>query len=218
MHLVYLGIMGRLLQYLLSSSTKIKVRLSGTLKKELNRRTEKIYSDVPDEYPRKMRPIYDLQNYKSAELNFFLRDAAPVVPKKLVSDEIYEHFMLLTVACRFLCSKDAVSHIKETRELLKTFVESAPGLYGTNFVSLNVHNLIHMCDDIESTGCTLNELSAFAFESYLGMLSSVLRSPTHVIAQLGRRVYEIPKIYTSHHRSSARTGNYNSSKRKKLLN
>lgn len=193
MHLVYLGVTKRLLEFLLLPSSN-KVRLSEVMKTELKRRTKKIHQDIPDEYPRKMRSTNDFGKYKATEYKFFLLNAAPVVLKELVSDKIYEHFMLLTVACRLLSGEDALSHTEDARKHLKKFVEDAPGIYGESFVSLNVHNLIHLCDDIEYTKCNLNELGAWTFESHLGLMSRVLRSPTHVVAQLGRRIYEMQEF------------------------
>lgn len=57
-------------------------------------------------------------------------------------------------------------------------------------MSFNVHNLIHICDDVENLKCNFNELSAFPFESYLGKIGSALRSANHIVAQYCRRVQE----------------------------
>lgn len=189
MHLVYLGCTKRLLEYLLSASTH-KVRLSGVLKSELVRRTQTIYKDISAEFPRRMRSSDQYAKYKAVEFKFFVLYAAPVVFKKLLSDNIYRHFMLLTVACRLLCNKNKNFKLVEARKYLKEFVDTAPTLYGETIMSLNMHNLIHLCDDVESSGCSLNEISAFSFESYLGSISSALRSPNHLVAQYCHRMIE----------------------------
>ncbi|XP_016843693.2 uncharacterized protein LOC103316575 isoform X1 [Nasonia vitripennis] len=189
MHLLYLGCTKRLLEYLLSSSTR-KVRLSSSLKTELTRRTTMINGDIPLEFPRKMRSSDHFAKFKAVEFKFFLLYAAPVVLKKLLSEDLYNHFMLLTVACRLLSTENKNLHIVDARNYLRKFVKDASTLYGSTFVSLNVHNLIHLPDDVENTRCSLSELSAFAFESYLGSISATLRSPKHLLAQYCRRLQE----------------------------
>ena len=98
--------------------------------------------------------------------------------------------MLLTVACRLLCNKNKNFQIDEARAYLKEFVDTSPIIYGDSIMSLNMHNLIYLCDDVEATACSLDDMSAFSFESYLGSISSVLRSPNHLIAQYCHRMIE----------------------------
>lgn len=190
MHLLYLGVTKRILEFLLQSNSKHKVRISAGLKSELERRTRMIIQDIPEEFPRKMRHTGDYSKYKAVEYKFFTLYAAPIVLKDLVSDKIYEHFMLLTSACRLMTYQDPVPNIERARSYFKQFVNEAADIYGTSFLSINVHNLVHLCDDVETTGCNFNELSAFCFESYLGSISRALRSPTHLLAQYCKRDLE----------------------------
>lgn len=205
MHLLYLGCTKRLLEYLLKSDSRHTVRLSASLKSELSRRTKSINSDIPEEFPRKMRCTSDYSKYKAVEFKFFALYAAPVVLKKLVSDEVYNSFMLFTTACRLMTCSDPLPHVPMARRYFKEFVDTAPQIYGSSFLSLNVHNLIHLCDDVETTRCNFNELSAFCFESYLGSVSSMLRSPTHIVAQYCRRVLEKEKFATVLSNASSET-------------
>ena len=183
MHLLYLGCTKRLLEYLLQSDSRHTVRLSGVLKSELERRTKLIYINIPEEFPRKMRCISDYSKYKAVEFKFFALYAAVIVLKELVSNEIYHHFMLFTAACRWMSYNDPLPFIEEARQYFKKFVKKSSEIYNESLISLNVHSLIHLCDDVETTGCNFNELSAFCFESYLGSVSNMLRSPTHIVSQ-----------------------------------
>lgn len=187
MHLLYLGCTKRILEYLLSPS-KHKIRFSAAEKNELERRTVLIYSNIPDEFPRKLRPSKDWSKYKAVEHRFLTLYTAPVIFKELGSDALYKHLMLFSVGCRLMSSDNALLNITAARQYFKCFVEQAPELFRPTFMSLNVHNLIHICDDVENMNCNFNEISAFAFESYLGKISSFLRSPTHVVAQYCRRL------------------------------
>lgn len=177
------------MEYLLSSSTH-KVRLSATDKKELERRSLEINSNIPLEFPRKLRPTKEWSKYKAVEHKFFILYAAPVLLKKLLSTDLYNHLMLFTVACRLLSSNNFLNHIPTAKQYFKCFVEKSSNLFRLTFMSLNIHNLIHVCDDVQNMNCNLNQLSAFSFESYLGKMSSALRSPTHIISQYCRRLKE----------------------------
>lgn len=190
MHLLYLGCTKRILEYLLNSSTSSKARLSATLKEELQRRTQQIQKDIPDEFPRKMRPINAHSKYKAVEYKFFILYAAPFILKKLLSDELYNHLMLFVTSIRLLSKNDPMPHTALARVKLEEFVNKSSSLYGPTFVSLNIHNLIHISSDVEKSGINLNQLSAFAFESYLGEITSLIRSPKHVVAQYCRRLLE----------------------------
>lgn len=54
---------------------------------------------------------------------------------------------------------------------------------------INVHNLIHLTDDVINMNCSLIEMSAYAFENHLGMVIKVVHAP-HVLAQYCRRIHE----------------------------
>lgn len=189
MHLLYLGCTKRILEYLLQPS-KHKIRLSGVKKNELERLSVQIHSNIPEEFPRKLRSTKDWSKYKAVEYKFFILYAAPVILKKLLSTDLYNHLMLFVVSCRLMSSENPLVHVPVARQYLKCFVEKSPDFFGETFMSLNIHNLIHICDDVENMKLNFNELSAFCFESYLGKMSSALRSPTHIVSQYCRRLQE----------------------------
>ncbi|KAJ8685050.1 hypothetical protein QAD02_020843 [Eretmocerus hayati] len=179
MHSVYSGPGKRLLDFLLGEPKKKKckedVKLSSALKMELDRRTKMIKGDIPDEFPRKMREISKYHQYKAVEHTFMLQCAGPIVFKKIMQGDLYKHFMLLSMGCRLLSGRNVAAHVAQVRGLFLEFVQKAPSLYGQEFVSILVHCLIHICDDVERYGLNLAGLSAFEFGSYLGFISSWLR-------------------------------------------
>lgn len=54
----------------------------------------------------------------------------------------------------------------------------------------NVHNLIHIADDVENFKCSLNEVSAFPFENSLQLLKHMVRGGKNPIAQVCKRIRE----------------------------
>lgn len=137
-----------------------------------------------------MRAINDWHKFKAMEDEFMALNTAMIVLKRLLSDKVYEHLLLFCVACRLLSNNNAVENVPDARKHLKQFVEETPDVYGPTFMSLNIHNLYHFCDDVEKMNSEINEISAFSFESYLGTMGRLLRSPKYITSQYCRRMKE----------------------------
>lgn len=58
-------------------------------------------------------------------------------------------------------------------------------------VSGNMHNLIHLADDVKNMGCSLFNVTAFSFENCLGKIKKLLRSGNRPLVQICRRLQEI---------------------------
>ena len=107
---------------------------------------------IPHDFARRDgRGLNELARFKSTELHFILHHAGPVIFKGVISQELYDHFMLLHVAVRLLSDKDLCTRpdiIDYCRKLLRRFVELGVELYGPHFITINIHNLIHLADDV----------------------------------------------------------------------
>lgn len=68
-------------------------------------------------------------------------------------------------------------------------VKSFTELYGKEHLSHNVHNLLHISNDVYNFG-DLNSFSAFPFENYMQCLKKHIRKFERTIAQLVRRISE----------------------------
>ena len=55
---------------------------------------------------------------------------------------------------------------------------------------LNVHNMVHIADDVKKFRCTLNDCTAFSFENELGLIRNFLRSDNKPLVQLCQRMIE----------------------------
>lgn len=56
---------------------------------------------------------------------------------------------------------------------------------------LNIHNVLHVVDDVIARGCSLIQTNAFPFESFLGKLKNLIRTPFRPLSQVCRRLHEI---------------------------
>src|SRR5713101_4936965 len=81
------------------------------------------------------------------------------------------------------------NYIDYAHSLFVHFVQSFGELYGEEYISHNVHGLIHLCDDVRKFG-SLDSFSAFKFENYMQHLKKCLRKPDQPLQQLVRRFLE----------------------------
>ena len=68
-------------------------------------------------------------------------------------------------------------------KILTLFVNTSLKLYGKGFVSYNVHSLTHFPEDFEIYG-PLDRVNAFPFESFLGVLTSKVKSGYKPLQQI----------------------------------
>lgn len=76
------------------------------------------------------------------------------------------------------------------KELLKHFVSITKIIYGSHFLIHNIHNLLHLSDDVLKFG-PLDNFSNFSSENYLFFLKKLIRKHNNVLPQIIRRVAEI---------------------------
>jgi hypothetical protein len=192
MHLVCLGVVKRLLMFL-KSGPRI-CRLSHQQLELLSEKLCFLNGKMPREFARQPRSHFYLDRWKATEFRQFLLYTGPLVLRPVVSKHVYEHFLSLTVAMSILLHNDVNFrnvHTGYARELLVYFVKTSELIYGETFVSYNVHSLIHIADDVEHFGKSLNDISAFQFENHLQKLKISVRKAQNPIAQATKRIRKV---------------------------
>jgi hypothetical protein len=188
MHLVCLGVVRRLLIFWIRGP--LLVRLPANSVKEISRQMLLLRSSVPCEFSRRPRSLSEIDRWKATEFRQFVLFTGPQVLKKVLPLSLYNHFLLLHVAMTCLISQKLSARMCEfARKLLINFVQYGSDAYGREFVVYNVHNLIHLPDDVEKFGC-LDNISCFPFENYLGQLKKAVRKPALPLQQVVKRVCE----------------------------
>ena len=97
---------------------------------------------------------------------------------------------------------------------LSALYKVIPKIYGNEQLVYNVHSLIHLTDDARKFG-SLNNISCFPFENYLGRLKRVVRRPQSPISQIIRRyrekirtveLFSADNIFTTRHKQKHNKG------------
>ncbi|KYN20014.1 hypothetical protein ALC57_07643, partial [Trachymyrmex cornetzi] len=190
MHLCYLGIMKKMLVECWMKGN-LSTRLNQNSKMRLSQRLMQLKSQIPADFQRSTRSIFEVAKWKATEFRFFLLYCGPIVLKNILSKKLYNHFLLFHVACRILCSNElALKFNTQAKKYLESFVHLARYYYGKQSQTLNMHSLIHLADDVQNMKCCLSGFTAFPFENILGKMKKVLRSGNRPLAQLCRRLHE----------------------------
>nr|CAI5866941.1 unnamed protein product [Callosobruchus analis] len=166
MHLVLLGVTKRILTLWLKGGKNI--RFSNPQIEKF----EKLHLDcvkyLPNDFARKPR----------------------IVLKSVISGKVYNHFLSLVVSIRLLCEKNQnISNVNYAQQLLVYFVQKFPYIFGTEYVTYNVHNLIHLAEDVKTHG-SLDSFSAFKFENHMFEIKKQLKSSRLPLQQLHNRIKE----------------------------
>ena len=144
-------------------------------------------------FVRKSRSLDELCYFKATEFRLFCLYLGPIVLRDILSEELYSHFLLLHVAIKLLSDKvhwrvgDVIEYCKD---LLYFFVRDCSKRYGKRFISINVHSLIHIPDDVKKYG-SLDSYSAFRFENHLSKIKHLVRKTANPLAQIVNRLTEI---------------------------
>lgn len=188
MHMLYLGISKYLIQKFIykTSNSFISQRNVTIFQQNLNN----IAKDITIEFQRKTFDLMDLSNWKATQLRFCLLYAGGIVLRDVLGAEKYNHFLLLYTSCRLLSSsKLATLKCVYAKKILKIFVDLMLHFYGPCSQTMNIHNLIHITDDVINIGAPISKFSAFDFENCLGYVKSILKSPTNPISQINRKLH-----------------------------
>ena len=100
MHIIYLGIVRKLLHYYFSPNKGriLPCRISTGLKDLLSQKVLSLRKYIPSEFQRKPRPFNELEHFKATELRTYLLYLGPVVFNEVLNSAYYEHFLLLHFA------------------------------------------------------------------------------------------------------------------------
>lgn len=170
------------------------MRVRGGSVLEISRRLVELRKHIPVEFARKPVGLEQLGKWKGTQLRFFLLYAGCVVMKDVVDDTLYKLFLMLQIAIMIFSVQtfiDDENYFLFAKDLITQFVilSSSKGVFEEKFCVYNVHGLLHLPEDVKRYG-KISSISAFPFESYLGIFKQMLRSPTKPTQQLLRRLAE----------------------------
>lgn len=191
MHVVCLGVVKRILFFLRKGPRECK--LSSGQVAEISNSLVSFAGKLPSEFARQPRTLFEVERWKATEFRQFLLYTGPIVLRKVLPMEMYNHFLALTVSISILLeSKNEIrsAYLGYAESLLECFVKKSQNLYTDKFVVYNVHSLIHLPQDCRNFACSLNDISAFPYENHLQTLKKTVKNAKNPIVQVAKRIQE----------------------------
>lgn len=102
--------------------------------------------------------------------------------------------MTLNIAILVLLSPNFSFIVDFAKQLLDFFVMNFQNIYSSQFVSHNVHGLLHICDDYLRYG-PLDNCSTFPFENFMKDLKSFMRKYDKPLQQVINRYTRNEKYF-----------------------
>lgn len=133
----------------------------------------------------------EVGRWKASEFRQFLLYTGPVLLKDFLHAAVYQHFLLLFVGVFILSNKALLEEYANdyANDALVLFVQHFGKLYGDMYLSYNVHNLVHLAQDVKVHG-NLDSFSAFKFENFMQKLKRLVRKPESPCCQVVKRLAE----------------------------
>ena len=153
------------------------------------------------EIHRKFRSFQNLRHWKGSEFSSFLFYASVVCFKSVMSSEQHKHFMLYFCAITLFSSDVYKEHWPRASNLLQLFVKKYADIYGPQFVSSNIHNLLHVYKEVKHFG-PLYTLSSYKFENLLQQMKLLLRNGYKCLEQVINRLLEQDEYYVHKNKDS----------------
>lgn len=178
MHLECLGVTKRFLLLLMKGP--LKCRLSANSVKSISENLEALKNNVPSEFARKPRTIYEIDRWKATEYRQFLLYTGLVVLHGIVHPNIYQNFLLLHVGIHILLNDTlSIAYNQYAHDILEGFVNHFSDIFGKDMVVYNVHCLVHLSEDAKVYG-SLDNISSFPFENFLAKLKRMVPERTNI--------------------------------------
>lgn len=198
MHLVCLGVMKKLLIFWVRGNISVRLTKTDITKVNLHLNYLKKYMSSED-FSRLPRTLDEVERWKATEFRLFLLYTGPIVLKNKLMYSKYIHFLSLHCAIRILATPElCIDQNLFAKSLLKYFVEKFSIIYGVEYISHNVHNLIHLNEDVIKYG-RLDNFSAFKFENYMSEIKKMLKTSKNPLQQFINRVNERRQYKTIEH-------------------
>lgn len=187
LHLLELGVVKGLIKGWRTGKLGFATKWSANVMEQVSERLIKI--EMPMEVNRDVRSLKLFACWKGQEFRHFLLYYGFVVLKDFLPEQYYLHFLQLFTASTICSAKPYLIHLNCAQILFDLFINDYKRLYGSQFLTSNVHNLTHVVADVARFG-ELSTISAYPFENYLGIIKRIIKGGNNPLVQIAKRLTE----------------------------
>lgn len=192
MHLVCLGVVKKKILLWLGciKNSPLSIRLPSKSVKLISTRLLHLKICVTCDFARIPRGLNEVLRWKATEFRTFILYTGPIVLQSIIGEECYEHFICLHVCMTVLLSRTHGRLLHFIEKLLNYYVNKFGEMYGKEFMSHNIHGLLHLIDDYKQFG-PLDNCSCFPYENFMQLLKKMVRSNAKPLQQVVKRYEEL---------------------------
>lgn len=163
---------------------------------------------VPSDFVRKTRTLQYIDRFKATELRLAILYTMPVLFQNRIPHNLMFHFNLLNCALRILYDpNECIRNNPLAKELLTVYVNYMKIYFGEIQIIYNVHNLLHLADDVLRFG-PLDSFSVINFENYLQTIKKLVRKGSYPLAQIMNRLNEKSQLRNATGQQSISPGHF----------
>lgn len=130
------------------------------------------------------RSVTDLIHWKTSELKMFLFYCSIPVFEGLMRIDYFDHYLRLLIATSILSANEVTEfQIQVAENLLHRFVREFETLYGIQFCSMNIHQLLHSGDYVRNLG-PLWAYTCYEYENINGQFLKLIHGTCRIDTQV----------------------------------
>lgn len=195
LHLLDLGVMRKCFYRWVFGETGYGRKWPKHLIEKTSELLEGCQPQMPTDIHRAIRNLDSLKRWKGLEYRTILLYVGMVVFKQILPVYEYQHFMLLCCAVQVCSCKLFKSEIPLATGFFRKYVELYIPIYGSDKINSNVHNLIHVTEDMNKLKVdNLSEISTYKYENCLRLIGLKIRNYNLPLEQVAKRMIEISRI------------------------
>lgn len=192
LHLLHEGVMKRLISIWMTGSFSYKIKWKKHEIDKMNASINFLNREMPSDVHRQLRSLKFVKYFKATEFRTIMLYVGIVLFKNTLPEVVYVHFLKLCLGVR-LCS--CRTYIKLNfhqlaRTLFEEYCYEFQNIYGNYSVVSNIHNIIHIADDVGRFG-SLSDFSTYPFENFLREIKYRIQPSKSPLEQITRRLIEL---------------------------
>lgn len=197
LHLLHQGVMKKLLLRWIGKVKGYSRKWSKLIVDSVSKYLLETNKQMPSDIHRSLRSLNDISNWKGVEFRTILMYVGVTALRPVLGDDEYEHFLTLFCACTIVSCSLYKVYTPLAEKMFKSYVEKYISLYGRHSITSNVHNLVHICEDLTGNNIdSINQISTYKYENCLRLLGMKIQSCNRPLEQISRRLIEIQHLNT----------------------
>lgn len=192
MHGILLGVQKLLLRLWFSNKFKTENFSLFDKSTDVNQRLKNIKPTL--DVRRMPVDVAELKHWKASEYRVFLLYFGLPILHGILDSARFQHYMKFVFGIHTLLKTSiSLQELRDADTCIQEFVRDFAALYSARFLTLNIHQCLHLADEVRNLGPLYN-YSCFPFEDKNGHLLKLIHGARHVDSQVVSAISMMQKL------------------------